>query len=67
MAYQQTTKILKDLNLEDLIPQFLQESITLDTKNKLSIDRFRKLRLVNVSYSPQNVSRNGAPKFGISK
>ena len=30
MADKQTTKLLKELNLEDLIPRFLQESITLD-------------------------------------
>ena len=30
MADKQTTKLLKELNLEDLISRFLQESITLD-------------------------------------
>ena len=43
MANERTTKALKDMNLEDLIPLSLQESITLDIINKLSIDEFRKL------------------------
>ena len=47
MADEQITNVLKDMNLEDLIPRFLQESITLDIINKLSIDDFRKLGLVN--------------------
>ena len=46
MADKQTTKVLKDLNVEDLISRFLQESVTLDIINKLSIDEFRKLGLV---------------------
>ena len=32
-----------------IIPQFLQESMTLDIINKLSVDKFGKLGLVNRS------------------
>ena len=45
MADEHTTKALKDLNLEDPILQFLQESITLDIIINLSIDKFRKIVL----------------------
>ena len=48
-ADEQTTKVLKGLNLKELIPRFLQESITLHITIKLSIDQFRKLGLANRS------------------
>lgn len=76
MKDEQTTKVLKDLNLDDLITRFLQERSTLDIINKLSINEFKKLVLVNRndimklrekctfygSYCPQKVVGNGAPK-----
>lgn len=49
MVDEQSTKVLKDLNLEDLIPRFLQENINLDIINKLPMDKFRKLWLENGS------------------
>ena len=80
MADKQTTKVLKDLNLEYLLPRFLQECITLDIINKLSINELRKLGLLNRSqviklrkkfnvygsYCSQRVAGNGGPKFDIT-
>ena len=49
MLDEQSTKVLKDLNLEDRIPRSLQENINLDIINKLSMDKFRTLWLANRS------------------
>ena len=81
MPDEQTTRVLEDLNLEDLVPRFFQEIIALDIINKLSIDEFRKLGFVNRSdimklrqkytvygsYCPRKVAGNGAPKFDMPK
>ena len=47
MVDKQTTKVLKDFNLKDLIPRLLKESIILNIINKLSIDELRKPGLAN--------------------
>ena len=81
MADDKTVQVLKDLNLEHLVPRFEEESITLDIINKLSLEEFNQLGVLQRNdvknlrekcifyggFSPQKVAGNGAPKFAIPK